>query len=161
MEIISSKVHHYSKIFLVLLLSVLSIVIIAQVLSRTFLGFSIVWSEELARYLLVWLTFIGASIALRNKELVGLDLLETKLSVRLNEVLKLVVHVLVLVFLAYTTYYGIEMATSSGVAGQQSPTMKFSMTYVYLAIPTGTFLMLIHTVAAILEGFRKVGGTAR
>lgn len=161
MEIISSKVHHYSKIFLVLLLSVLSIVIIAQVLSRTFLGFSIVWSEELSRYLLVWLTFIGASIALRNKELVGLDLLETKLSVRLNEVLKLVVHVLVLVFLAYTTYYGIEMATSSGVAGQQSPTMKFSMTYVYLAIPTGTFLMLIHTVAAILEGFRKVGGTAR
>lgn len=158
MEKLSLIVHRISKYVLVLLLSALTLIIIAQVLSRTFLGFSIVWSEELARYLLIWSTFIGASIALRDKELVGMDLLETKLSLQWSESMKIVVHLLVLVFLGFVSYYGFDLATSKGVAGQHSPTMLFSMTYVYIAIPAGTILMMLHTLAAIGEGIRTMKG---
>lgn len=156
MEKLSLILHKYSKYILVLLLSALSITVIAQMLCRTFLGFSFVWSDELARYMLVWSTFIGASIVLRDKELVGLDILESKLSFRLNEVVKLLVHVLVLVFLGYVAYYGYEMATSNGITAQKSTTMHFSMTYVYLAIPVGALLMIIHTMAAINESIRNM-----
>jgi TRAP-type C4-dicarboxylate transport system permease small subunit len=61
------------------LLFVQVVVILGQVLLRNVLGLPLVWSEELARYLTIWLTFLGGAIATANDEHVVVDVIVTML----------------------------------------------------------------------------------
>lgn len=156
MEKFNFYLYKSSQGLLITITALLTIIIIIQVICRTFLGFSLEWSEELGRYLLIWLTFVGGSVAFRNNELVGLDLLESKLNFRMNKVLKLVIHVLTLILFTFIIYFGIKATFSHGVVSQISPTMKFSLMYVYLAIPLGFILMTIYLLSAIQAEVREL-----
>ncbi|WP_158736486.1 TRAP transporter small permease [Alteribacillus sp. YIM 98480] len=156
MEKISLAIYKFSKLLLIALTAMLSIVIISQVISRSFLGFSFVWSEEVGRYLLIWLTFIGASTALRDDELIGLDLLDSRLNFRNKKLIKLLIHISILFFLLFVAYYGTKTVFSPGILNQTASTFEFSMAYVYLAIPVATLIMIIHIVTAIQKNIKDV-----
>src|SRR3954452_8399124 len=59
----------------ILLMALLTAVTFAQVITRYLLGDPLIWSEELARYLFVWVSMIGAALAIREGGHFGLDLL--------------------------------------------------------------------------------------
>ena len=64
----------------------MTLVVAAQVLSRYLFNHSLFWSEELARYFLVWLSFLGASVAYRRKVHPGIDLLQAKMPASLQKI---------------------------------------------------------------------------
>src|SRR5690606_38063623 len=76
----------------------MSIVIIFQVFSRYVLDYSLTWSEELARYLMVWSIFLGAALALRKKSLIAVEVISENLPYQVRRVLKIVVYVICLFF---------------------------------------------------------------
>ena len=75
-------------------------VIVMLVTTRNFMGFSYAWSEELTRYLLVWLSMLGAAVLLRRDDHIALDLLPNALPSKARVGLVLALRLPVLAFLA-------------------------------------------------------------
>ena len=132
-------------------------IIFSEVVCRYALGTSLVWSEELARYLLVWIGFLGASIGLRMRGHFGVELLVMALPPGLRKVLTCLTITVMFIFLGIVTFYGVIMVAS---ADEVSTVMQVSMRYFYAAIPLGGLFMLVHLFTMVkrggLQNFYKV-----
>jgi|SRR5690625_3843533 len=151
LEKTSDSVHFFSKYLLLVLVGSMSLVIIAQVFSRTFLGLSIYWSEEFARYCLIWITFIGASIAYKNIELAMFDLIIEKISLNWRWLYLIVLDIIVLTFIVITIYYGLLKIIEPTTLMNSSPALKLPIWIVYLSVPIGFTFMLIHNINFIFQ----------
>lgn len=72
----------------VIMLSVMSIVVFAQVVFRI-VHMSIPWSEELSKYLLIWSTFLGSALCIRRNSLVGLEFFLNSMSKKIRKSFRL------------------------------------------------------------------------
>lgn len=140
------KIEGAAAVFLAL---TMIIVIFAQVVSRNFLNQSLYWSEELGRYAFVWLSFIGASLALERGAHLGIDTVVEFLPATVQKALKLFTYALLLVFMILMVSYGMELFARTGL--QRSPALRISMQWPYLAIPTGGALMAFHSFMKIVN----------
>ena len=138
-----------------LMVAVMALVIIYQVFSRFVLGLSPAWSEALARYLMIYLVFVGAAIALRHQRLIAIQALSQSLPVRPRRLLGLAVLVVCLIFFILLLYQGVLITRQ--VAGQNSASLGVSMAVPYAAIPVGAALMILNTIAVILEILSEIG----
>ncbi len=133
--------------------------ITAAVFFRYVLNDSLVWGEELARYIFVWLTFLGAGLGVGKNVHVGVDSLVKMLPLGSKKTVQLCVEVAVMVFLVALIVVGVQLATAS--AYMQTLLLHVSIAYVYLAVPVGGSLMLINLMASAWRHFDELtnGGT--
>ncbi len=80
LERFSRSLNHWIEYLLFGLGFTMAIVVAVQVFFRYVLNQSLFWSEELARFLLVWLTFFGASVAYYRQANPGIDFLYSRMS---------------------------------------------------------------------------------
>lgn len=125
----------------VTMLVLMTVVIFYQVFGRYVLGSSPSWTEEVGRYLFIWVSFLGAVIAFRKNAHLGVDFFVGYFPPALRKIADLIVTILLLIILGIIVYYGWEM--SGRVEHQVSPSLRLSMTYAYLSVPVGAFLMMI------------------
>lgn len=161
MGTLSLWTYQLSKKLLALMLFIMTAVIIVQVICRTFLGFSIFWSEELARYLFVWVSFIGASIALRKGDLVAMDFLEGKIKGKWQLVYQCLIQLIVLTFVVIAFYFGLKQIFTPTVLNNISPALRLPMSLVYAAVPVGFGLMIIHILDILTHIVIKRKGIER
>ena len=126
------------------MVAAITAVTFAQVVSRYVLSDPIIWSEEVARYLFVWITLVGAAAAVRTHGHFGLDILRRYFP-RLRTVLGALTMLVVAAFLGLLFYTGI--AETRQAALQFSPALQVRMHWAYLAIPVGAALALWHVLA--------------
>ena len=88
----------------------LAVVVFLQFFTRYVLNNSLGWTEEIARYLLIGVTFIGAVSAVRRESHIAVELLYTRISRSVRVVLQLFVDVVSLVFYAYLTWLCSQLA---------------------------------------------------
>ncbi len=124
-----------------------------QVVGRYFLNYAPAWCEEMARYLFVWVVFIGAPIAVREKGHMALTVVVDRLPRSVRWACHLSIYGVATLFLLVLTWQGIAMVVRT--VYQVSPTLEISMRWVYLSIPVGGVLMLFH----LLVSFAKTGLT--
>lgn len=129
------------------MLLLMTAVIAMLIVSRNLLGFSFSWSEELTRFLLVWLSMLGAAVLLRRDDHIQMDLLTDYLSPRLRLGLSLVLRLLVLGFLVILLYESWQVANARAVT--HAPALGLSMRIPYLALPAGALLMILATLVNI------------
>ena len=86
---------------LAILLGVIVVVMFAQVFFRYVLNNSLSWSEEIVRFLFIWLTFWGAALNIRDKWHIGVDFFVTQLPQRWSRRVFLAGSVVVLLFLLF------------------------------------------------------------
>ena len=103
----------------------------------------IAWAEELSLYLVVWMVFVGASVATRTRGHIAIDLLALALSPANRRLLSLGVGILMLVFLAFFVYYSAGHTLRIRDSGQLTPVMLAPMWLTYLAMPAGGALMFL------------------
>ena len=103
------------------------------------------WAEELSLYLLVWIVFVGGSVAVRTRGHIAVDLLPRILSPKNRRRLTLVIGVTVLMFLAVFFYFSAEHTLRVAAGGQVTPIMLAPMWLTYLAMPVGSALMFVRT----------------
>ncbi len=123
-----------------------------QVVCRYFLGASLVWSEELSRYGLVWITFLGGSIALKKRAHMALQALVDKLSPKSRKVVQIFTLFTIMGFLTIATVKGVQLAIFN--LKQHSPAMGVPMGVVYSAIPAGCLLMMVHAAEQLVALLR-------
>jgi C4-dicarboxylate transporter, DctQ subunit len=103
------------------------------------------WAEEMSLYLMVWIVFVGASVAVRTRGHIAVDLLPLVLSPLGRHRLAIVIGVLVLIFLAAFFYYSGQHTLRVRASGQVTPVMLAPMWLTYLALPVGSALMFVRT----------------
>lgn len=115
-----------------------------QVFSRYVLENPVIWSEEVARYLFVWIVLIGAAAAVRMNAHYGLDILRRHFP-GTRTALGLATSLVVVIFLGVLFTTG--LAETRQAVMQQSPSLPIRMHWPYLAIPVGAGLALWHMLA--------------
>ncbi len=136
---------------IVALVSALTAITFAQVATRYVLGDPLIWSEEAARYLFVWVSMIGAALAIREGGHFGLDLLIRR-APALKPVLGPIVAVITAVFLLILLKTGIDETRLAAM--QFAMTFPMRMQWAYLALPIGAGLMLFHLAVLVIRSPR-------
>lgn len=146
------------KLLVQVAVAVQTLVIAAQVISRYFLSSPLVWAEELARYLLVMITFFGGAIAFKNLQLASIDSLTSKLPTTARKLVVLVGQLAILSMLVVVTYYGARLMLSPSAMKQRSPAMQMPIYYVYAIIPSAGLMMIFHQFVHI---YKNMTGTLK
>ncbi len=129
---------------------------ILQIVYRYLLNASLSWSEELMRYLYVWLTMIGASLAVRRKQFVTIEAVYNiinKKSPVAGKILTVVAIIMQVSFFIVLAIYGQQLAAKNMAA--ESPAMGLSMGIAYLALPLGGYLGCIYCLFELYDRFVK------
>ncbi len=126
--------------FLLLIVIVTSI----QVFARFIFDRPLVWSDELARFTLIWMVFIGAAVVAFDNKHMAVEIFHAKLSPKINLILSLFMRVLVLIFLFITAYSSIDLIQISHY--QHSGALGIPNSYWRVAAPVGCVLMMIFIV---------------
>jgi TRAP-type transport system small permease protein len=127
---------------IILLLAAMASLVFCNVALRYLTNYSIVWAEEVARYMMVWLAFIGAGLALRHGLHVAVGNLHKVLPRTGARILRLAIVVLLLGFSLVMVWQGWEYLTRMG--RQLTPATRISFAYIYAAMPVGFALFAIH-----------------
>lgn len=143
----------------VILCSVLVCCVVWQVFSRYILNTPSTYTDEMARFLFIWVGLIGAAYALGKKKHLAIDLLATKLEADPKKqcLLNLFIN---LVGIAFSTiimcYGGLKLVQDTIAHGQISPVLGIEMGLVYMAIPISGIFMLIYLIRDVLDNVKQL-----
>ena len=135
--------------FLIGVLGVMTVVLVLSVLSRYFFGFSIHWSDPLARYGQVWIMLLGSTLALRKGMHIGVDNFVNKLPEKIRIWVLRFNLALILVFSITMTKEGFNLITIA--EGQIIPEMGIPMKYIYYMIPVAGALLVLTSIELLLN----------
>ena len=144
---------YFERILLTGALLVMSVVLFAQVIMRYFLRSPFTWSEELARYVLVWSAIIGVSLAVRERRHISVDFLPLLFGEKSHRVFAIIAHIGMLVFSFIMISASIPLIERLAMLGQTSPALGIPMWIVYAAIPVGFSLIMVRTIQALIVDF--------
>jgi len=127
-----------------LMMAVMATLVFVNVITRYVFNFSIIWAEEVSQYLMIWIAYLGAGLALREGRHVAVEMLQDRLPTALGRRLRMAVGGLVLIFLGVVTVLGFQFAVF--VWNQETPVLNISLGIPSLAIPIGALLFAAHLV---------------
>ena len=123
-----------------------------QVFSRFILRDPSSYTEELARYLMIWVGLLGASYAADKRMHLAVDLLPLKMKGRRKQHLNLIIEGFTILFaLSIMVIGGARLVWVTLFLGQTSPALQIPLGYVYLVVPISGLLIIFYSVLAILE----------
>lgn len=130
----------------------MALIVAAQVFSRYLLNYSIFWSEELARFLLVWLSFLGASVAYRRGAHASIEVVYERLPAWGQNAAALATHLSALLFSGIMIFYGLKFAWF--VRHQISPALYMPKWIPHGIIPLCGAILAVHALAFLADHVR-------
>lgn len=124
-----------------------------QVISRFVVQSPATWSEALVRLSLIWMVFLGLSVALRQGALVSIDIAHRYSSGRVRRAIETMTLVSNLILMATLLWFGIQM--TQRVWFQEMAGLDVSISWGYAAIPVGCIFAAIGTIAHYLDIDRR------
>ncbi|TVR07034.1 MAG: TRAP transporter small permease [Salinarimonadaceae bacterium] len=131
-----------NKWALVLLFTAMAVIVFANVSLRYLTTGSIIWAEEVARYLMIWMTFIGAGLALRVGGHVAISNLQEVLPNLGQKILRSLLVLMLLGFFCAMIWFGLDYMNRTRF--QLTPATRIPFRYVYAAMPIGFGLLIVH-----------------
>ncbi|HEV7268646.1 MAG TPA: TRAP transporter small permease [Falsiroseomonas sp.] len=136
------------------LLAVMTIAVFTQVMVRFVLtavgvNLSAAWTEEVARYVLIWIVFIGAGIGCRKRQLISLEFVVRALPSLAGQGVVYLGLLICLGFFGLLISVGLAFMDLGAV--ETSPVMQIPKAWVYAAMPAGAALMILNTAALMAE----------
>ena len=135
------------KIIVILCVLLLSVVTIEIVLR--YLKLPLYWSEEIARYIYVYMIMFGCVIGVEQKTHYNVDIIVRLLTKKYRRLTVIISNILSIVFLSAMFYEGIVLCVRTKNA--TTPALGMPQYYAYAAIPLGALLMLSHLFIQIME----------
>jgi len=147
-----STIDKYLGYILIALMSIMTLDVLWGVFTRYALGSQASWSEELARFLLIWIGILGAAYASGQKMHLAIDLLKPKLQEQNQKRVSTFISLLIIAFaLAVMVIGGGRLIYITNVLGQISPALRVPMYFVYGVIPVSGFLIIYYKVTEIIH----------
>jgi TRAP-type C4-dicarboxylate transport system permease small subunit len=132
---------------LIAIMIVMTVTICLQVFYRYVLNNSLSWTEEVARYLMIWSCFLGSAMAVKYGEHIGVSFLRDLFPKRLQVVNGFFINLVVIIFFGIAFWKGMSI-TIMGIP-EQAPATSISMAWAYSSIPVSFLIMIIHALATM------------
>ena len=149
---IGDVIDHIAQKATVLIVSLMIAVVGLNVFCRYILGFSWSWGVEFPRYAMVWIAFIGGSVAVKRGEMMLVSYLVDKMPATMKRFAMVLAYLSSCAFLCVSVFYGIFLTIAT--YDQLSPALRFPMSYAYMVIPLGCGVMLFHILVQLVDVFR-------
>ena len=134
-----------------------TLVIFAQIIMRSVVNNSLVWSEELTRYVFIWQIWMGVSIAQRDKQHIKVELLYSLVkNERAKSAIDIVATTIWIAFSAFLLVNGTELIQQMMGRGNVSSAMRLPMYIVYLVLPLSAFVLCLRLAAQIVEDIKTL-----
>lgn len=137
----------FNKLLRTLLVTIMigmSLVVVANVFCRFLLNFSLYWADETAQILLVWLTFLGAALAVREKSHYVLNFLLERLKGRTRQIFLVIQQIFSILTIVILGYFSLSVTWQ--IRPWVMPATEISRAWVYGACPLGCLLMLYYAL---------------
>jgi TRAP-type C4-dicarboxylate transport system permease small subunit len=141
-----------NRLAVIALLAAMALMVFANVALRALTDLSILWVEEASRYTMIWLTFLGAGLVLRYGGHIGIDTLQERLPAH-AALVRGVIAVLLLGFFVFMVWIGTRYALLTW--GQTTPVLQIPIGAVYLAMPVGFALLIVHLALMAVPWVRQ------
>lgn len=146
-EYIFTKVNKFLELFLIIIFSLLVLDVLFQVFSRYLLGGSYSWTEEFARFSLIWMTIVGAAYLNAKKEHLSMDFVFQKLSGKSQKKVSIVIELFIFLFaLIVMLVGGINLVYTTLHLEQLSGTLRIPLGYIYAILPFSGFLIMCYSI---------------
>lgn len=144
---------------LIVAVGLLVLDVVWGVFTRYVMGEQAKWSEELARFLLIWVALLGGAVAFGTKGHLGVDYFVGKFHPDARRLMAVVVHMVVLFFAGSVFLYGGSRIVADALAMEQmTPALGWKMGHVYLALPIAGVFMVLFTIENLVETLVKPPG---
>jgi len=152
MKFIGKLLNQTEDYLLIILMTVMPIVIFLQIVLRI-TGSPLSWTEETARYMFLWVIYLGCARGVRNHTELSVDMLRQLLKKdgRARAVYDLITAILCAVFAAVFVRYSVAMIENLIVYPKYSPACQYNMIIVYMSSVVGSILMLIRYLTTIYK----------
>ncbi|NNK75488.1 MAG: TRAP transporter small permease [Maribacter sp.] len=138
--------------FLVIIMAIMTINVLWQVASRYILGSPSSFTDELARYLMIWIGILGAAYVSGRNMHVAIDVLPRRLRQNTQKKLMLIVRILIILFcLVAMVIGGSRLVYITYVLDQNSPALQVPLAVVYVVIPISGILIIYYKISDILK----------
>jgi len=133
--------------FLAVLIGSLGLAVILTVFFRFVIHLPLAWSEDISRALMVWISFLGSSAALKRGLHISLDLVRDNLPPGARKAVSIFCSILILIFLAITLWLGVKSSIRQW--GQTATYFEIPITFIYGSAPLGMAIMVLHVLSDI------------
>jgi TRAP-type C4-dicarboxylate transport system permease small subunit len=138
----------YLEEYILILLSVLTVVIVfTQVFMRYVFSESLTWSEEIARYLFIWMIYVGVSYGVKKGKHLGVDAFPMMFEKKGKIIIDMIVSISFFIFAVVISYYGFDIALR---VTRESAALELPMGWVYAAPVVGMMLTAIRLIQKFL-----------
>lgn len=141
------------KVLCIVLMFAMLFCILLQVVTRYILPFSLSWTEELARYIMMWLIFLGASHIAKASSYISVNFLLDKMPAGIKNIFSVFIKLIVLGTSGYFAYNCFVVFTTIG-AGEISPAMQISLMIPKYSFIVGFILVFLQALSA--GGFKML-----
>jgi TRAP-type C4-dicarboxylate transport system permease small subunit len=140
---------------LVILMALMVFNVTWQVLSRYVVQNPSSFTDELSRYMLIWLGMLGAAYVAGQNQHIAIDLLPNRLIGKSKMKLMILINVIVLLFaFSVMVMGGINLVYITFILGQKSATMQIPLAYIYTILPISGLLVIYYQVFQISNHYR-------
>jgi len=155
LQIVKRVLDRCLEVLVIVVMAVLVLDVLWQVFTRLILKDPSTWTEELAVFMLIWVSLLGAAVALGRGAHLGIDYFVGWLPARARLGTEVFVFFCVSAFsFLVMVLGGIDLVASNLELGQESPALRVKVGYVYLAVPISGFFLTLYAVIGLVERLR-------
>ena len=134
----------------------LVITMAVEVLRRELFAYSSIWGEEIVRYSFIYLAWIGAAAAVKERAHIRIDVLMHYLGPRPKAVMYMFGDLVMFVVALVALYWSFETVLVSAKFGSVSHGLRISMVWFLMAVPTGFSLVIWRLIQSLLRDMRSL-----
>ena len=148
---VSDVLDKVCSVLIVIMLGLMVVITGAQIICRTWFT-ALTWSDEVTRYLLIWSTFLGASVVYRHSGHISVTIVQDAVPPRLSKVLRVAVHVICFALFTVLLLYSVRYC---GKLNKTATAMPIKMKYIYLCVPISMVILMVHSLLMAVEEATK------
>lgn len=127
-----------------------------EVMRREVFAYSSIWGEEIVRYSFIYLAWIGAAAAVKERAHIRIDVLMQYVGPRVKALLYMLGDVVMMAVSVIALYYSFETVLVSAKFGSVTHGLRISQVWFLLAVPTGFALVLLRLIQSFLRDLRNL-----
>lgn len=138
-------------LFIIVMAALISLFV--NVILRYGFNYTLAWSEELVRIVIIYSTFVGASVAVKQRAMIKIDAV-VQIFPRLKSGLTFYSNILMLIFAVMMVFYGYQMTHLQFVTSQKTIIMQIPLVVIYCIMPVMGVMVFLRTVQVMIQDFK-------
>ena len=135
----------------------LSVISIANVVSRTLFDWGFTFIEEVSQFIVIMVTFLEVGYAVRNARHIRMSAFYDLFNEKVRKVLIIIISAITSAVLFYLTFYSVKYVMNTARIGVVTPIIRFPLWLVYIWVPIGLFVGGVHYALTIFKNLRSPG----